>query len=67
MNIVFDKAMFGSRENIFNWLTIVWTLDITVNNKTTIVPTKSDSEVMFCIQLLSKQLLVQSTWANANQ
>ena len=34
---------------------------------TTIVPTKSDSDVTFCLQLLSKHLLVHSTSDDANR
>ena len=33
----------------------------------TVVPNKSDSDEIFCLQLLSKILLVHSTWANANR
>ena len=33
----------------------------------TVVPTKSDSDVIFCLQLLSKHLLVHSTSDDANR
>ena len=33
----------------------------------TVVPNKRDSDEIFCLQLLSKILLVHSTWANANR
>ena len=32
-----------------------------------VVPTKSDSDVIFCLQLLSKRKLVHPTCANANR
>ena len=33
----------------------------------TVLPAKSDSDIMFCLQLLSKYYLVHSTWANTNR
>ena len=38
-----------------------------LSNTGTVLPTMSDSDIVFCLQLLSKHQLVQSTWAYANR
>ena len=40
---------------------------MTVGTRLTVVPTKSDSDVIFCLNLLSKTLTLHSTSAIANR
>ena len=42
-------------------------LNAVCKDNTTVVPTKSASDVMLCLELLSKTFTLHSIWANANQ
>ena len=43
---------------------IVWIAELKI---TTVVPTKSNRDLIHCLQLLSKNKHVRFTWANANR